>query len=135
MLAYNFSKLEKREARMYSIGDIKLSQKGLPYVMLGFCLGLEILSIIIHMGIQQALGVDYMFPIDWSTMSIKEVQLIFIYILPIAIGVALYKVKIQGFKLFHFLILLVFPRKTLSAQGKAFKRSEVKVNAFLENQH
>lgn len=135
MKAYNFSSLEKREAKLYSISDVNISAKGIPYMAIGLATGCLAISLVVHYFIGQIIGVNYMSPVNFSKMEPNNIQIIFIWILPIVFGASLYYIEIQNFKLFQFLLLLIIPRRTLNAQGKAFRRSKVTFNAFLENQH
>lgn len=55
--AYNFSKLEHREKRLYAIADLNLSQSGLPVYMLVIMGALVTLSLILNCAI--AAAIDY----------------------------------------------------------------------------
>lgn len=55
--AYNFSKLEHREKRIYAIADLNLSQSGLPVYMLVIMGVLVAISLFINCSI--AAAIDY----------------------------------------------------------------------------
>ena len=129
--AYNFSKLESREKKVYAIADFKLSSSGWATKMLLIMGTLVTLSLLINCGIAMALNNWYFSPFKGN--DIDPWPLVFIIGIPIGIGAILWFGKISHYRLIEFLYLYFKPRFTYSWDGKKVSYKKINMKAFLEN--
>lgn len=133
MRAYNFTKLNKREGRVYAFGDINLSKSGIPSKFLGMAAILAAISLAINWIIGSLIGDVYVDPFRGEALDLQP--LAFVIGIPVAIAAGLYFIKVNSYRLVDFLVVYFSPKKPIDAHGKKVKNYAYKIDAFLENCH
>lgn len=131
MQAYNFSRLDFREKRVYSIGDVNLSSTGLATKMLIIIGTLEGISIVLNCMVAALINNWYFNPFQGTDLNIWP--LVFILGIPAGLGAMLWFVKIDKYRLYEFLWLYFRPKHTYALDGTKTCYSKISINAFLEN--
>lgn len=131
VIAYNFSKLENREKRVYALGDLKLSSSGWATKMLIIMGVLLAISLILNSIVAAAIDYWYFNPFRGEDIDIWG--LLFVVGIPIGLGAILWFGKISQYRLIEFLYLYFKPRYTYGWDGKKVTYKNIKINAFLEN--
>lgn len=133
MNAFNFSRINKREKRLYSISDLTVSKTGIPTKFLGIAGVLVGLSLMINIPICAYTG-------DWYFIPFKADGTIDIWGAMIAIGIpigiasALYYIKVSNYRLIEVLLILLRPKHPINISGKKTEFTNIKIDAFLERQ-
>lgn len=133
MNAYNFSKLQKREAKLYSFGDLKISSSGLALHFLIMAVVFVVVSFVLHFIVSSALGVAYWIPMDGSG-DINLWGIMLVYGLPIGLAAMLYYCKVQQYRLYEFLFLYFKPKHDIAISGRRIIHEKYSYKAFLEKQ-
>lgn len=131
MNAYNFSKLQKREAKLYSFGDLKLSTTGIALHFILIAAILLILSFVIHFCISSLIGNAYWIPLTLSG-DVNMWGVLLVYGLPIGIACLLYYTKVSQYRLFEFLFLYFKPKHDIAISGQKIVHEKYTYDAFLE---
>lgn len=131
MMTQNYSKLNSRDKRLYSINDLAISKTGIATKFLLIAFVLTSISLVIHSSIAMAIGNWYFSPIQGDEIDVMP--LLFVVGAPIGIAAILYFMKISNYRLIDFLIIYFKPKTTVSFNGEKTFLTEVKVDAFMEN--
>lgn len=135
MRVYNYTKVKRREKRVYSFMNQTISQQGVlskTIASCAFCLvffnifGLIVCAISGKFLYNPALFVENEY--------IGYFWAIFIF-LPIAIGAALNSLKVQNYLLWDYIKIYLKPKSTIDQNGKRVKLTEYHIETFIENIH
>lgn len=131
--AYNFTKLNTREKRLYSVNDLTISSTGLPTKFLAILGGCVALSLLINIPICAITGIWYINPLGGES-GFDITGLIFVLGIPIGIAALLFYCKIQNYRVFDFLVTYFKPKPTININGQSVKDEEYLFDAFVERQ-
>lgn len=131
-VVYNYTRLQKRDKRLYAIFDTTLSSSGLAMdlvytaaaMLAVFTIPGAIFCLITHTFWYNPIHI-----LDGS--SVGYFWMIFVF-LPIVIAVMLQTIKIQNYKLITYLKMKLSPKKPLDQSGKKIKIKSIKYNTFIE---
>ena len=129
--AYNFSKIDTREKRFYSISDVQITKVGIPYKLLGISAILIVISLLINVPIGLFINIWYFFPLT-AHGEVNTWGILFTYGLPVGIAAGLYYLRFYNYRLIDLLLLLFKRRPEISINGKRITHTLVKFRAFLE---
>lgn len=133
MNAYNFSKLQKREAKLYSFGDLKVSTTGIALHFLIIAAVLLVISFILNFLIASLIGIPYWIPLlESGDINLWGIMLVFG--LPIGLAALLYYTKVQQYRLYEFLFLYFKPKHDIAISGTKIVHEKYTYRAFLEKQ-
>jgi hypothetical protein len=132
MIVYNYTKIQRREKRVYSLFNTTISQQGLSMGMIKTSGG--VLAIFTVLGLLFCLitGKMWYSPLNLAnSSSVGYFYLVFV-ILPVAIGIGLNSYKIQNYRAIDYIKLYIQPKKPLNQHGKVVKLEGFKINSFVE---
>ena len=133
MQAFNFSKLNSREKKIYTFGDINLSKSGIDSRFLIISAILVAVSLMINGIIAALIGDVYFSPFKGSDIDVMPLMLVLG--IPIGLASALFYIKLNSYRLIDFLIIYFSPKKTIDTSGKQVEVISYKYDAFLEKQY
>lgn len=131
MYAYNFSKLDQREKKLYSIDDLKISSSGFPLRFVAMAAVLLAISAAINIPVCMSIGHWYCLPID-ENVDFQTWGPLLCWGIPIGIAAVLYWCKISQYRLCDLIYLYLKPKRMISATGKVITYQKIKFDAFLE---
>ena len=131
MVLYNYSSLQRREAKIYNIGGYNISG-GLSIEFLKVVAPVALVIVLIGFLLSLVLGISFFDPFD-ENFSAKY-TLTFI-VLGIAVGMGLWKIQFAGYRLYQYLGAYFKPKKVYSGD---FKNTEYvlhnyKIKTFIKN--
>jgi len=132
MEVFNYTKLKKREKRVYKLMDIKFSQDGIATDIIktsAVMLGIFSIFGFLVCALTNKLWYNPIYFIETSFTG--WFYLIFVGG-PIGLGIALNKVKVQNYKLIDYLKIYFSPKIPLDQNGKKFKIHKIETNTFIE---
>ena len=130
MVVYNYTKIKRREKRVYSLFNTTISQTGLLTSTLQIC---GVLLFIFNF-----LGILFCVTTGWwlyNPLTITQATLWFYLIvigIPIGLGIWLNTAKIQNYKIIEYLIIYFKPKKPVDHNGKIIKITEYDINTHVE---
>jgi hypothetical protein len=133
MYTQNYTKLSKREKKFYSISDLTISSMGINTRFLTIAVILVAISILLNCIIALGIGNWYFSPFKENDLDL--VPLMIIVGVPIGLAAALFYIKLSNYRLIDFLLIYLRPKDPISFDGKKAVCTQVKIDAFLENQH
>ena len=131
MILYNYSSLKKRDAKVYSVAGTKVSSTGIstkfltvvgPSFLFGLLLGILIVVISGH-NFYNPLGPDFSVPFIVFTLGGG-----------LGMGLALWYIKIDSYRLYEYLVAYFKPKKTyhnLNTRDKEYKLHTIKTNGVI----
>lgn len=132
MVVYNYTKVKRREKKLYSLFNTTISRSGWSVNTLKTCaIFLAIFSVF---GVAFCLitGTFWYNPISIAeSSSAGYFYMVFIFT-PIGIGIMLNSCKIQNYKAVDYLKIYFIPRIPLNQDGKRIKLVGYKQNTFIE---
>lgn len=132
MNAYNFSKINQREQKVYSFSDIAISKTGIPVKLIAMAAILLVISIAINIPIGLSIGNWYFAPL-LSNGDVNTNGILIVYGIPIGIASCLYYMKISNYRIIDFLIIYLKPKHEISITGNKVIHEKISIDAFLEN--
>lgn len=132
MVVYNYTKIQKRDKRVYSLFNTTVSQQGLPMETIktcGACLAVFTVFGLIFCGIT---GTLWYSPLQLASGSAAGYFYMIFVLLPIIIGVGLNMYKIQNYKAIDYLKLYIQPKIPLDQHGKQVKLVGYHWDTFVE---
>lgn len=131
MMTQNYSKLNNREKRLYAIDDLSISKMGISTKFLSIAAILVAISLLLNSIIAIAIDNWYFSPIQGGEFDVMP--LVMVIGIPIGIASALHFMKVSNYRLIDFLIIYFKPKHTINFNGKKASLTEVKFDAFMEN--
>lgn len=132
--AYNFTKLNTREKRLYSVNDLTISSTGLPTKFLAILGGCIAISLLINIPICAITGVWYINPLGDGTGDLNLTGPLIVLGIPIGLAAFLFYCKIQNYRVFDFLVVYFKPKPTININGQSVKDEQYLFDAFVERQ-
>lgn len=132
MVVFNYTKVKRREKRVYSLFNTTISRSGWSVNTLQTCgIFLAIFSVF---GIAYCIisGTFWYNPITIAESSAAGYFYIVFVFTPIGIGVMLNSCKVQNYKAIDYLKIYFKPRIPLDQNGKRVKLDGYKQNTFIE---
>lgn len=132
MVVFNYTKVQKRDKKVYSIFDTTISQQGLSLKMIKTIGG--VLAIFTVLGLLFCLLTDNFWynPINFANgTSVGYFYIVFVF-LPIAIGIGLNSYKIQNYRAIDYFKLYIQPKRPIDQHGKRVKLLGYKIDSFVE---
>lgn len=132
MIVYNYTKVKKREKRIYSLFNTTISTSGLSVNSLKLS-GIMLLIFGVF-GIIFCLitGTNWYNPIAITKGSqVGYFYVVFVFA-PIGIGMALNTMKIQNYRAIDYLKMYFMPKPVLDQNGKKVKLVGYKQDTFIE---
>ena len=131
-VVYNYTKVKRREKRVYSIFNATVSKQGLSMDTIKVCAVLLAIFSVFGLLFCLITGTFWYNPINLaSSSSVGYFWMIFV-ICPIALGATLNTCKIQNYTISEYIKLYFQPKTPLDQNGKKIKISGHKVNGFIE---
>lgn len=132
MIVFNYTKIKRREKRVYALFNTTISTTGILsriiYTCVA-CIGIFTIPGLIICKITNNLWYN---PINLiSSTFAMYFYSIFIF-LPIAIGIALNNIKIQNCRLLDYLKMYFTPKIQIDQNGKKLNINAIKINSFVE---
>ena len=131
MKAYNFSKINNREKRVYSFSDVAISKTGIPTKLIAITAVLLIFSMLINVPLGLAIGNMYFAPFK-ADASINTEGMLIVYGIPLGLGCAFYYMKLFNYRLIDLIFLYLKPKHEINVSGKRIVHERVHIDAFLE---
>ena len=132
MVVFNYTKIKRREKRIYTFFDITISSSGIvanSLITSGILLGIFTVFGLIFCAITKTFWYN---PVNLAKSSkVGYFYLIFI-ILPIVLGMFLNSYKIQNYKLIDFIKIYFIPKIPLNQDGRRVKLDKYEINSFIE---
>ena len=132
MKVYNYTKIKKREKRIYSIMNTNFSSEGIAANVISTSAAM--LSIFSIFGLTFcALTHKFWYNPIYIAYGpeIGYFYLIFVFI-PIGLGILLNKFKIQNYTALDYLKIYFYPKIPLRQDGKKLKMEKIEINGFVE---
>ena len=132
MVVFNYTKVKRREKRVYSLFNTTISKSGWSVDTLQTCgIFLAIFSVF---GIAFCLftGTFWYNPISMAQSSAAGYFYIVFVFTPIGIGIMLNACKVQNYKAIDYLKMYFKPKAPLDHNGKKIKIEGYEQNAFIE---
>lgn len=132
MVVFNYTKVRKRDKRIYSLFNTPVSKSGIStkviYTSLVVGAFLNIFGILICI-ITKTIWYN---PIHFTEgTTVGYFYMVFIFG-PMAIGIALNTLKIQNYKLVDYLLIYFSPKIPLNQNGKRLRLKGYKMDTFVE---
>jgi len=128
---YNYTKIRKREKRIYSIAGTKISSSGLKTSFLqtaGVCFAVfNVVGVLICV----FTGEFLYNPIKSATDFSLTFPMVFL-VGPFALAAALNSLKVQNYKLVEFLMIYFKPKYTYDHNGRVVRFSKVGTDCLVE---
>lgn len=129
--AYNWSRVQRRDKRIYSLFNTTISQQGVSMDVIKYCcLALGLFSIP-GLAICAATGTFLYNPFGGNS-SASGVFFFFFVLTPIVIGVSLNTYKVQNYRLVDFIKLYLQPKTPVDIHGRRVKFTGFKITGFVE---
>lgn len=132
MVVYNYTRVKRRDKRVYSLFNTTVSKSGWSVntlIISGLLLAIFGVFGIIFCIITK---MNWYSPFSIAKSSlVGYFYLVFVFA-PIGIGITLNSYKIQGYKSIDFLIMYFSPKKALNQNGKIIKLTGYNMNTFVE---
>lgn len=132
MIVFNYTKIKRREKRLYAILNTTVSRSGIVVKTIQTCgivLGIFSIFGLVFCGIT---GTFWYNPIGLASGTGTGYFYLVFVLAPIAIGVILNQAKIQNYKLVDYLRIYFTPKVALDQDGKKIKLTKYKVDSFIE---
>lgn len=130
MVVYNYTKIKRREKRIYSVFNTTISKTGFITSTLQICGVLLIFSNI--------LGILFCKITNWwlyNPLNVTQATMWFytiVFGVPIGLGFWLNTAKIQGYKIIEYLIIYFKPKYPINHNGKRIKIRKYEFNTHIE---
>lgn len=131
MIAYDFSKLNTREKRVYSFADVSISSTGIATKLIGICAVLLAVSAVINIPIGILTKTYYFSPFTQGA-EINTWGILLVWGIPIGIGCLLYFTRVSNYRLIDLIVLYLKPKQPISIGGKRITHDKIVFDAFLE---
>ena len=132
MVVHNYTKVKRREKRVYSLFNTTVSKSGWSVNMLIISGVLIAIFAIFGVAFCVITHTNWYSPFAIArSSSVGYFYIIFIFT-PIGLGITLNSYKIQGYKAIDFLAMYFMPKKSLDQNGKIIKLTGYKINTFVE---
>lgn len=133
MPLYNYSSLRKRDKKIYSVAGTQVSSTGISVTWLKVVAPTTIITTLIGALICVILGKKFMVPLhdDWNTNFT-----LFAVGSGLGIGLALWYIKVQTYRLYEYLIAYLKPKKTyhnLNTREIEYKLYKIKTDAIVQS--
>lgn len=130
-MAYNYTKVKKREKRMYAFSDISFGKTGVSKsFIIAFLLSFMIVLIIYYILATQ-------FGLTWHNPLVDLVTSIYFYFIfigiPFGLALILVSVKIQDYSLIEYLLAHIAPKKSYDQNGRVVEHSNYNVSTLFMN--
>lgn len=130
-VSYNYTAIKKREKRLYSFQDIKISSSGISTrILTTFAICMVIVNIF-GIGICIAMGDVLYWP--FKDGGFEPNFLIAMIAIPFGIAMALCNIKIQNYPLLDFFIQYFRPKKTVDQNNEPVSEHKVRIKSLVEN--
>ena len=132
MIVYNYTSIQRREKRVYSLFNTTISQQGLSMGMIK-CAG-GVLGLFTVPGLLFCMMTNKFWynPINMAEGSAVGYFYLVFVILPICIGIFLNSYKIQNYRVIDYIKLYIQPKKPLNQYGKVVKLEGFSIDGFVE---
>ena len=134
MVVYNYTKIKRREKRLYSIFNTNISSSGIIINTLQTCgILLAIFSILglIFCALTKKLWYNPLLFLGADSNKTSYFYIFFIA-LPVVLGFFLHSYKIQNYKLIDYIKIYFTPKISLDQNGKRIKLDKYKIDTFVE---
>lgn len=132
MIVYNYTKIKRRDKRVYSLFNTQISKTGFAMGTLQTC-GV-LLCIFSVFGLLFCAATDTFWYSPLNLLSSKGAMYFYsvFIIAPIALGFYLNSAKIQGYKMLDFLKMYFTPKTPINHHGKTVKITGYHTDSFVE---
>lgn len=132
MIVYNYTRIKRREKKLYSLFNTTVSRSGWSVNTLQTC-GI-LLALFNIFGVIYCLisGTFWYNPINIALSSYAGYFYIIFIFIPIGIGVMLNSYKIQNYKAIDYLKIYFKPKTPLNQDGKKIKLYRYEQDTFIE---
>lgn len=130
MVVYNYTKIKRREKRVYSLFNTTVSKTGIVTSTLQIC---GVLVLIFNI-----FGILFCSITNWwlyNPLTFSQATMWFysiVFLLPCALGVWLNTAKIQNYRIIEYLIIYFKPKNPIDHNGKKVKITEYHINTHVE---
>lgn len=133
MVSFNYTRVKRRDKKIYSLFNTPVSKTGISMKILYTCLGC--LAIFNIFGILFCImtGKIWYNPLMLAQTSATGYFYIVFIMLPIGIGIALNTLKVQNYKLIDYLKIYFTPKIPLDQNGKKLKIDGYNIDTFIED--
>ena len=132
MTVYSYTKIQRREKRVYSLFNTTISQQGLSMGMIKCAGGALAVGTLLGLLFCAFTGTMWYNPVHFVENSNSGYFFIVFVGVPIAIGIALNSYKIQNYRAVDYLKLYLQPKQPLNQDGKRVKLVGFHVKGFVE---
>lgn len=132
MVVYNFTKIKRREKRLYSIFNTTVSKTGLATNTIYTSIAMLILFSIPGLIICKITGTFWYNPLLIASNPNVGYFYVFFIGMPIALATALNTCKIQNYKIIDYLKMYIAPKHMIDHNGKRVNINGIKIDAFIE---
>lgn len=132
MVVWNFTKAQKREARVYSFMNTTISQQGISTSLLKTCAVMLMLFTPIGLAFCAWTGKFWYSPIMFlETANAGYFYIVFIGC-PIVLSFMLNSYRVQNYRLLDYLLLVVEPKNPITWEGKRMQSDETRLKGWVE---
>jgi hypothetical protein len=132
MIVYNYTKIQRREKRVYSLFNTTISQQGFSMGMIKTAGGVLAIFTVLGLLFCAMTGKFWYNPLNLANgTAMGYFYMVFVF-LPIGLGVGLNSYKIQNYRALDYLKLYLQPKKPVDQHGRVIKLIGYKINSFVE---
>lgn len=133
MIVYNYTKVQRREKRVYSMFNQTISQSGFSVPMLQVCGACLAVFTILGLIFCSVTGTMWYNPINLTTGSSAASWFYMIFVgIPIGLGIFLTTYKIQNYRVIDFIKLYLQPKTPLDSNGKKVVIQGYRMKTYVE---
>lgn len=131
MRIYNYTSLQTRETKIYSVGGVNLAG-GMSVEFLKVVGPVFVVVILIGFLLSLPFGISFFNP--FSEHFVAAYTIIWLG-LGVAVGFGLWKIQFAGYKLYQYLAAYIKPKKVYGNDFKhtEYKLTNVEIDAFVRN--
>ncbi len=132
MTVFNYTKVKRREKRLYTLFNTTISKTGIVTNTIYTCVALVLVFFLPGLLVCKLTGTFWYNPLMIiSTSSAGYFWLVFIFA-PIALGVSLNSVKIQIYKMIDYIKMYLSPKQPIDHNGKRVTLDGYEIDAFVD---
>lgn len=131
-VVYNYTKIKRREKRVYALFNTTVSRQGWSMDTIKVCGVMLTIFTIFGLIFCAITGTFWYNPIEMANSSAAGYFWMGFVGAPIAIGAALNTCKIQNYTISDYIKLYFQPKTPLDQNGRKLRVNGVKVNGFVE---
>lgn len=132
MVLYNYTKVKRREKRLYMIFNTTISKQGIVTKTIYTCIIMVAIFALPGLLLCKLTGTFWYNPILFVDNTTVGYFYMGFVVLPICIGVVLNNYKVQNYKLLDFLKMYILPKPIVNHEGKIVKLEKIKINGFID---